>query len=129
MKKLILTTIIAAALVSCTSVSGPKKQVSISGTSWILADQVKGNAPTLMIEDGKINGNAGCNNYFGQVNMDATVGNFSAGNVGATKKMCENMSVEDNYLKLLGQVNKYKVNGKTLELYKDNLLLLKFNKN
>ncbi|MPN27835.1 hypothetical protein SDC9_175269 [bioreactor metagenome] len=41
---------------------------------------------------------------------------------------CDNMSVETNFFNMLNEVNKYIVSGNTLELYKDNLLLLKFNK-
>ena len=39
------------------------------------------------------------------------------------------MSVEQNFLKMLSEANRYVINGSVLELYKDNLLLLKFNKN
>ncbi|WP_435525663.1 META domain-containing protein [Chryseobacterium indoltheticum] len=41
---------------------------------------------------------------------------------------CANMSVEQNFLDMLNKANKYVVSGNTLELYQDNLLLLKFNK-
>jgi hypothetical protein len=39
---------------------------------------------------------------------------------------CQNMEVEDNYFRMLNEATKYVVNGNTLELYKGNLLLLKF---
>jgi len=42
--------------------------------------------------------------------------------------MCNSMSVEQNFMDMVGKANKYVVSGNTLELYKDNLLLLKFNK-
>lgn len=133
MKNVILAIGFAAVLASCSSVSSTKSKVgsvqpSLAGTSWILADAVKGNSPTLNVDDTKVSGNAGCNNYFGEIALNTTGGSFSAQNLGATKKMCENMSVEKNFMEMVSQANKYVVNGNTLELYKDNLLLLKFTK-
>lgn len=118
-------------LASCSSVNSAKlggKQASLNETQWRLADDVKGSAPTLIIAEGKASGNAGCNNYTSVAYLDTTVGNFKLGNIAATKKACPDMSVENNYLKILAEANKYVVTETTLELYKDGLLLLKFNK-
>lgn len=131
MKNIFLSLFAVAVLASCSSVATTKagsKQPAIAGTHWVLGENVKGTAPTLNVEAGKITGNAGCNNYFGELIMNTSNGSFSAGNVGSTKKMCENMSVEQNFLQMLSQANKYVVNGSTLELYRDNLLLMKLNK-
>ncbi|WP_312822216.1 META domain-containing protein [Epilithonimonas sp.] len=132
MKKLFLTTIVALTVASCTSRLGNtskigKHQASVTGTQWVLADDVA-NKPTLLIEQNKISGNAGCNNYFSEVTIDTSAGNFSTKNIGSTRKMCNNMTAETSYLSVLPEVNKYVVTETTLELYKDNLLLLKFNK-
>ncbi|MDR2206464.1 MAG: META domain-containing protein [Flavobacteriaceae bacterium] len=131
MKKLLLIFVLAI-LASCSSVpkNKTKTQPSLLNTNWTLAETLRGKKiPTLSIENGRISGNAGCNNYFGEVLLDPTTGNFSVSKVGSTKMACDNMSIEDNFLKLLSQVNKYAVNGNALELYKDDLLLMKFNKN
>lgn len=132
MKKLFFTSILALTIVSCTSRVGNaskvgKSQASVTGTQWVLADDVT-NKPTLQIEQNRISGNAGCNNYFSDVTIDTSAGNFSAKNIGSTRKMCNNMTTENSYLGVLKEVNKYVVTETTLELYKDNLLLLKFNK-
>jgi heat shock protein HslJ len=132
-KNILLSMSTIAIMVSCSSYTGSKSkiggaQINISNTSWILADQVKGNVPTLIVEKEKINGNAGCNNYFGKLTLDPTSGIFVAQNVASSRMLCIDMSVEDNFLKMLQKVNKYVVSGNTLELYQDNLLLLKFNK-
>lgn len=132
MKKLFLTTILALTLVSCTSRLGNasklgKNQAPITGTQWVLADDVA-NRPTLLIEQNRISGNAGCNNYFSDATIDTSAGNFSVKAIGSTRKMCNNMTTETTYLSVLPEVNKYVVTETTLELYKDNLLLLKFNK-
>lgn len=132
-RKIFLVAFAGAVMASCSTVSTAKSKVgstqpALTDTKWTLADNVKGNRPTLVIESAKISGNGGCNNYFGEIMIDKTVGNFTARNVGATKKACPNMSEEDNYFSMLGAANKYVVVGNTLELYKDKLLLLKFTK-
>lgn len=102
-------------------------QASLDNSSWKVSENVKGNAPTLVLEAGKITGNAGCNTYFStQVNIDPTAGNFSAKNIGSTRKACDNMEVESTYLKMLDETTNYIVKDNTLELYKGNLLLLRF---
>jgi len=123
----------SATVASCTTMSSSRSKVgssqaNITNTKWTLADDVKGKKPTLNIESGRITGNGGCNSYFGDLMLDPTVGNFSTKNIGSTKMACENMSVESNFFSMLGETTKYVVNGNTLELYKDNLLLLKFTK-
>lgn len=131
MKNLFIAAFAAAAMFSCSSLSTSKvgsSQANISNTKWTLADDVSGKKPTLNIESSKITGNSGCNSYFGEVILDPTAGNFSTRNVGATKMACENMSIEQNFFTMLGEATKYVVNGDTLELYKGNLLLLKFSK-
>ncbi len=133
MKNLFLSIGMAAVLVSCGTTAGSsaklgKAQPALSGTKWALADNVKGKIPTLNIDGEKINGNAGCNNYFGTARVEPSTGNFSAVQMGATKMACDNMSVEKNFMDMMGKANKYVVTGNVLELYQDNLLLLKFNK-
>jgi heat shock protein HslJ len=131
MKNIFLSLFGAAALLSCSTMSNSKvgkSQPSVKNTSWTLADNVNGAKPTLVIETAKVTGNGGCNNYFGTLTLDETAGNFSAKGLGSTRKMCVNMEVETSFMKMLGEADKYVVNGNMLELYKGNLLLLKFNK-
>jgi len=132
MKNIFYTTILVLAMASCTSRIGNaskvgKNQAPVTGTQWVLADDIT-NKPTLIIEQNRISGNAGCNNYFSDAVIDTSAGNFSAKNIGSTRKMCNNMTSETSYISVLQEVNKYVVTETTLELYKDNLLLLKFNK-
>lgn len=131
MKKIFLATFAAATLASCSSMSTSRvgsTQASIANTKWVLADDVSGKKPTLNIEAARITGTGGCNSYFGEVSMDPTAGNFTTRNIGSTKMACQNMDIESNYFQMLSEVNKYVVSGSSLELYKGNLLLLKFNK-
>ena len=131
MKNVFLSIFAAVAIVSCTSMSSSKvvsSQANIDNTQWTLAENVKGTKPTLVIEAGKLTGNAGCNNYFGELALEAKTGNFKSGNVGSTRKMCDNMEVETQFFSMLKEADKYVVNAGVLELYKGNLLLMKFNK-
>lgn len=123
----------AFGIVSCTSItaiSAPKKtsQVSLENSKWTLIDNVKGKVPTLNVEAGRITGNAGCNNYSGEVILNSEEGQFSASKIGSTKMACNNLSVEQNFLKMLQEANRYNVKNNILELYKDNLLLMKLQK-
>lgn len=134
MKKLILPIFFAAALASCSSIRTTRgkagtAQTSLYGTQWILAENVKGKVPTLVVESGRISGEAGCNKYFStDFSANTADGSFSANNVGATRMACDNLNSEQNFLAALQQANKYVVNGNVLELYKDRLLLLRFNR-
>ena len=131
MKHVFLAIFAAAVMGSCSTMSSSKvgsSQVNIANTKWTLAEQVKGKTPTLNVESNKITGNAGCNNYFGELSLDATAGNFIVKNVGSTRMSCDNMEVESQFLRMLNEADKYVVSGNTLELYKGNLLLMKLNK-
>ncbi len=61
----------------------------------------------------RINGNAGCNLFFGnyELNSDSSI-HFSQ--IGATKRFCPNMSVEDRFLKALNETAGMKLQGNRL---------------
>ena len=85
-------------------------------------------SPTLSFEkeEAKVAGFAGCNNYFSTYKLSANALTFS--NTGATRKLCEDMSVEDSFLKLLPQVARFEIIKKELYLYdiNDELLIVGF---
>lgn len=131
MKNLVIAVFFFGTLVSCGALGTTVKtnnQPSLENSQWQLADQVKGKIPTLKIESGKVLGNAGCNNYFGELALDSASGSFSAKNLASTKMACSDMSTEDNFLNMLLKATHYRISGNTLELYQNSLLLLKFNK-
>lgn len=135
MKKLVLGLGLAVVMASCVSVNvnkneAPKttNQPSLNNTQWVLVEQVKGKTPTLVIEGDKLSGNAGCNNYFGAIVTDSQTGSLITKGIGSTRMACPNMNTEANFLKMLGEANRYAIKNNNLELYKDNLLLLKFMK-
>lgn len=133
MKNLFLSISAAVILASCAASNYNVKkggdQPVLTNSAWVLAESVSSEQPTLEIEGTRISGNSGCNNYFStNVAIDPKAGTFLASNIASTKKACVNMSVEANFIKMMEQANRYIVSGNTLELYKDNMLLLKFNK-
>ena len=134
MKNLVIAVFAMAAVYSCAPVkqSGIMKsaQESLAGTTWRLADKVSGKVPTINFEEGKVSGNAGCNNYFGEMDTNLSNGNMRLGNLGATKMMCDPaaMETESNFMAVLPKVNRYNISENTLELYQGKLLLLKFAK-
>lgn len=134
MKNLFLSIMAVITIASCSAIPSLGKskvgasQTNIVNTQWTLADNVSGKKPTLIVENGKISGNAGCNNYFGQLSLDPTAGNFNADKIGSTRMACDNLASEKNFLDMLDEADKYVVTDNTLELYKGNLLLLKFTK-
>lgn len=129
MKKVIAIFSIVLMINSCGSISNVNKtQVSILSTNWVLVDNVKGQSPTLTIGKEKVSGNAGCNSYNGEITIAQESGAFSVKNIATTRMMCDNITTEQNFLSMLSSANRYSVSGNTLELYKDNLLLMKFNK-
>lgn len=131
MKKYIITAVISASVISCGVVNSPlstSNQPSLNETQWQLADNVKGKIPTLNVQEGKITGTGGCNNYFGELTTEPGTGSFAASKIGSTKMACGDMETETSFFNMLSKVNKYRVSGNTLELYQNSLLLLKFNR-
>lgn len=99
---------------------------SLEGTAWTLASYGDPGDPTPMREgteitlafdaEGKANGNADCNSYFGS--YTAKEGEFTLGPVGSTMMACEEpvMQQETAYLQLLDAVTRYKVSGDELQI-------------
>lgn len=85
-------------------------------------------SPTMAFEkeDSKVNGFAGCNNYFSTYTIDGN--NLSFGPAGATRKLCPDMSVEQAFLSILPKIARYEIVKKELYLYDqaDELLIAAF---
>lgn len=130
--KHLLSILVLFAWVSCAPIKNLGKEEShssLNNTHWVLDEGINSqNKITLNIENDNAYGNASCNNYFGAVSFDSSSKSFSIKNVGVTRKDCGKISAENHFLELLDEVNKYKISKENLELYKDNVLLLKFRK-
>jgi heat shock protein HslJ len=77
---------------------------------------IEGTIPTLQFsDDGKINGNGGCNNYFGSYTLSGRTIDF--GKIGSTKMMCpEGSELEQTYFSVLS--------GELRGLFSDGKLIL-----
>lgn len=130
MKKIILTILASVAILACQPMVG-SQQVSIENTKWVIIGNTHGmeNIPTLSINGSeKVSGNAGCNNYFGQITLNKEKGEIKLNNIGVTMKACKNMQGEYSFLELIQKADHYQVKDNVLELYHQNLLLVKFKK-
>jgi heat shock protein HslJ len=100
----------------------------LTGTTWYLNSFVDatGNIWTpgamfpislQLADDGKLNGNAGCNNYFGSYTLSGST--ISIGTLGTTVMFCGEpgvMDLETTYLAVLPLMNLYTVSGNQLTL-------------
>lgn len=62
----------------------------------------------------KINGNDGCNEYFGSIS-ELTEQKINVGNIGSTRKMCPEMEFPQRYMNALRDIKSYR--------FEDNLLI------
>ncbi len=102
----------------------------LAGTSWLVnfvstasEDGVVSSLDSQPVEqtlafdaEGKFNGNAGCNSYFGSYEVEEN--NLSLGAIGATKMACEEdaMQAESTYLSALEKAATYQITGQTLQI-------------
>jgi heat shock protein HslJ len=100
----------------------------LTGTTWYLNSFIDatGNIWTpgpmyplslQLANDGKLNGNAGCNNYFGSYTLSGST--ISIGTLGTTVMFCGEpgvMDLESTYLGVLPLMNLYQVSGNELTL-------------
>ena len=76
-------------------------------------------------EENRVNGNSGCNNFAGTYKLDS--GNrlhFSG--VASTRKMCIDMTVEDQMNKIFQKVDNYTIKDGSLSLKQGKTTLAKF---
>ena len=75
--------------------------------------------------ESRVNGNAGCNNFFGSYEVDGESLGF--GQMGATMMAClDGMETEQAFLAALGNTDRYTISGLILSLYSGENLLAKF---
>ena len=76
----------------------------------------------FMEEENRVAGFAGCNNYFATYSISGQ--ELKIGAAGSTRKMCQDMSVEDVFLEHLQEVARYKIEKSELHLFDSNDKLL-----
>lgn len=95
------------------SIDGNWKITEIDGEK--VADVEKTPEITFNMKEGRVNGNAGCNNFFGGFTYKD--GSLKFGdNMGATRMLCRNMKFEDKAFQSFPKVVKAVAKGKQLLL-------------
>lgn len=124
MKKVFVSLCMAGALMSLSSCGSTKNVATLSSISgeWNIIE-VKGSAVVPVpgqefpfigfdTKTGKVHGSAGCNRLMGSFDVNAKPGTINLAALGTTRMMCPDMTVENNVLSALSQVEKYKKLGK-----------------
>lgn len=122
MKKLFLfaAVLFAAVMTSC-GTSG--NQVDLSGEWNIVSvegQKLEGESSPFVgfdIKEGRLYGNAGCNNIMGSLELDSVnPGRIVLSNIGATRMMCPDMNTESKVLGALNNVSGYQASANGVEL-------------
>jgi heat shock protein HslJ len=125
--KLITEILVIGALITMScgqakQVTVKSNTVSLFGTYWKLVE-LNGTEPGLTSREphlvlnqseNKVNGNGGCNSFFGSFQHSENSIAFS--NIGSTKMACPGLPVENEFFKTLQQVTKYRMKGDSLLL-------------
>lgn len=75
-------------------------------------------------EKDKISGFAGCN-YFGGM-YTKSEGYLTFSDIYTTRRACPDLDIEQQFLDLINNVNRFEIQGNDLYLYQDKLVLLHF---
>ena len=109
-------TAVTALLASCastknvatvTDLNGEWNIIEINGTAVVPAPGQAFPYIGLDAATGRISGNSGCNRMMGSFDINSEPGRITFDQVGTTRMMCADMSVETNVLNALKQVRKY----------------------
>lgn len=113
--------------VACSSNTNVQKEqlkpnVSLTNTYWkaisFFDKEVKvfrKEAHIKFQKDGRVIGNLGCNNFFGQFNQNDE--NIEFSKVASTKMMCPNIKTEDAFAKVLSGVKTFKIKGESMSFF------------
>lgn len=124
MKNIILSILLGFVCMSCCS---NKYTASNLSGAWkfdkVLDIQVNNNeeeVPQIFFqkEESRFYGNTGCNGFFGEFQSSADKNNVTLTNIGSTKKLCSDMTVEDAIFSAFSQVASVDYNKNTMQ-FKD----------
>jgi heat shock protein HslJ len=115
-----------ASLASChTSKQSPTENASIVGKHWKLVElngktvQPAGKEPHMILNasEKKVNGNGGCNSFFGSYELQGGNG-ITFSQIGSTRMACSQdiMQVESQLFQAFGMTNKFTLKNDTLFL-------------
>ena len=109
MKNIILSIVLGFICISCCSnkyaaenISGDWKIDNVLGTIVNATEETP--FISFQTEETRFYGTTGCNSFFGEFKTSDKKEDITLTNVGATKKLCEDMTVEDAIFSALSQV-------------------------
>jgi len=104
---------------------------TLEGTKWQLVSLHQkeitrvDKVATINFEQYRVVGNLGCNNFFGKYEVKSN--SLTISQVGSTMMMCRDMSVENEYSKVLIDTKMYKIIENSLIFYNNsNVEIAKF---
>ena len=122
--KILAGTLGAALLISALpgiTVAQEDDSYAAEGAAWSLSSIAGGDVPagvevSLLLEDGEVTGNGGCNSYFGSYEIGGDT--LSFGPLASTQAFCEGpqQDTEDAYMPLLDGVAGWSIDSGTLSL-------------
>lgn len=100
-----------------TSIDGEWNIIEMNGEAVVPASGQEFPYIGFNAESGRLYGHTGCNRLNGSFDRHAKPGMLTLGNVGSTRMMCPDMSLEQRILTTLEQVKKYRMAGDDIALY------------
>jgi heat shock protein HslJ len=79
---------------------------------------------TFNLDENRVNGNDGCNSFFGHVEFNKS--KISFGGLGSTDMACPNNKVWEYLPKLLNKIDRYSVKDNTLKFYSGKKQILEY---
>ena len=108
---------------------------SLTGGEWQLTQiegrtfAATGDSFTLNLSaDNKVTGKGDCNRLTGTYTSDRNKSTLSFGPMAATRMMCPNQANEDRFVRMLGEIDSYKIDGRMLMLFADGELKMMLEK-
>ena len=127
--------LVLALVAACGTAAPDSRPATLLDSRWELTaidgePLAAGPAPTLTIDaEGRVSGDAGCNRYFGSVELKNDTARFSG--IGATRRACADaagMAQETRFLEALGTITAFReaTNGRLVLLSADGFPRLTF---
>lgn len=125
----------AAALLSTLAACNGSKHEPLEGTTWKLSTMAGIPASAIGAEDDAfvvefnaadmtVSGRTNCNRFFGHYELKGRELDFE--NMGMTRMACPDMQYEDMFVKMLDEVDRYRIKDSELTLYDDKRVMAVF---
>lgn len=92
------------------------KLVELNGKPVVYKERARDSYLVLKEEGNKVNGNGGCNSFFGTYTLDGTRLRFSG--LGSTKMACPDLDIESEFFEVLSKTDSYHYRNDTLQLFR-----------